>query len=308
MAGSSDYPELVDNKTALQDGIDYMEADNVNNAYVPINKTQTFIGANGKGASWSSDILDYLSNTKAPIVTKASSSTLSVSAGAIVIKNSAQSHRMLRRTTSAITVTASDIDTGSMADATGYYVFAVADTAATTFTVKFSLSPTAPTGLTHFELIGWFWNESAGALNVTSGFVGNVKGNGRDVPNKVQIVASSAISAQTVDATYTVLTGFTAHFYSSGRPVLITFGGNFTLASTDQQVVFASHIGGSAYKQSSLYSYGSQCTFLHHIEELAAGFYVIDIRHKDGSPAAGTVATNPSSDSNSTPALTIIEL
>ena len=308
MAGSSTYPTSVDNKTALADGIDIIQADDVNNAYVPMTSTQTFVGSNGKGASWSSDILDYNCNTAPPVVTKASSSTLSVSAGAIAIKNSGQTNRLLRRTTSATTVTSSNLDTGSMADDTYYYVYAVADSAATTFTVKFSASSTAPTGLTNFELIGWFYNESAGALDVTSGFVGNVKRNGRSVPNKVTIVASSAISAQTVSAGYTVLTGFTAQFYTSGRPVLIMFGGNFTLTSTDQQAIFATHIAGTPYKQSSVYAYGSQCTYLVHIEELAAGTYTIDIRHKDGSPAAGTIATDPSGSSGSTPSLVIIEL
>ena len=45
MAGSSNYPNAIDNKTPLQDGVDYIEADNVNNAYVPASAIQTFIGA-----------------------------------------------------------------------------------------------------------------------------------------------------------------------------------------------------------------------------------------------------------------------
>ena len=222
MAGSSSYPETVDNKTQLQDGVDYMEADNVNNAYVPINVTQTFIGANGKGASWSTDILEYLANTKAPIITKASGSTLSVSAGVVFIKNSGQSHRLMRRNTNAVTVTASDLDTGSMANNTFYYIYAVADTAATTFTVKFSTSATSPTGLTNFELIGWFYNQAGGALDVTLPYVGNVKAGGRDVPNAVTITSTADVTV-TATATFELLANTTVKIRTSGRPVLILF-------------------------------------------------------------------------------------
>lgn len=222
MAGSSDYPTSVDNKTQLQDGIDYIEADNVNNAYVPINKTQTFIGANGKGASWSTDMLEYLANTKAPICTKKDGDEIYVSAGVVFIKNSGQTNRLMRRNTSVTTLDATYLDTGSFADDTYYYIYAVADSAATTFTCKISASASAPTGLTNFELIGWFFNESASVLDITSGFVGNVKANGRDVPNSVTINGSTADAVN--DTSYgTDLTESSVRFYSSGRPVVILY-------------------------------------------------------------------------------------
>jgi len=311
MAGSSTYPGSVDNKTALQNGVDIIDADDVNDCYVMADAIETFVGTIGtdKTQSWTTDIMEYLCNHKAPTVTKASGSTLTVSPGAVAIKNAGQSNRFLRRNVNPITVDSTFIDQGSMADATIYYVFAVADTAASTFTVKFSLSSTSPNGLTNFELIGWFYNQAAGSLSLTGGFVGNVKTNGRDVPNQVKVAASSAISAQTVDASYTVLTGFTAQFYSSGRPVLILFGGAFTLSGSDQQAVFEAHIDGAASGiKSSTYSYGSQNTYLSGVTTMAAGLHSIDIRHKDGSPGAGTIATDPSGASGSTPTLIIIEL
>ena len=219
MAGSSTFPTSVDNKTALQDGVDYMEADNVNNAYVPTNSTQTFIGANGKGASWSSDILDFLANAKGPICTKKDADEIYVSAGVVFIKNSGQSNRLMRRNTAVTTIAAADIDTGALVIGY-YYIYAVADSAATTFTVKFSASASAPTGLTNFELIGWFYNEANGSLDITTGFVGNVKSNGRDVPNQVRRVGDTDDTLN--DTSYgTDLTEMQVRFYTSGRPLLI---------------------------------------------------------------------------------------
>lgn len=222
MAGSTTYPGSVDNKTALQDGIDIIQADDINDAYVPIDAIETFLGGIGssKTQSWTTDLLEALANFKAPNCKKASGSTITVEPGVVVIKNSGQSNRMLRRTTANITVSASNLDTGAMADDTYYYLYAVADTAATTFTVKFSASASAPTGLTNFELIGWFFNQSAGALDITLDFVGNVRTNGRFAPNV--IVRTDTTSDTINDTSYgTDLTNAEIRFYSSGRPLLI---------------------------------------------------------------------------------------
>jgi len=286
MAGSSTYPTSVDNKTALQDGIDIIQADDVNNSYVPITSTQTFMGSNGKGASWSSDVLDYLCNTAVPIVTKASASTLSVSAGAVAIKNAGQTNRLMRRNTSSTTVTSSNLDTGSMADDTYYYVYAVADSAATTFTVKFSASASSPTGLTNFELIGWFYNESAGALDVTSEYVGNIMRNGRYVPNQVTITDATS---QTIDQTsYTDVNVSTVKIYTSGRPVRFEYRLASTAASITNAVtgfylglsIDGSDEAGSEHLNGgplSGYSHGSSATY---VKTLAAGTHTIILRYK----------------------------
>lgn len=289
MAGSSSYPELVDNKTQLQDGVDYMEADNINNAYVPINSTQTFIGANGKGASWSTDILEYLANTKAPIVTKASNSTLSVSAGTVFIKNSGQSNRLMRRNTNAVTVTASNLDTGSMANNTFYYLFAVADTAATTFTVKFSTSSSSPTGLTNFELIGWFYNQSGGALDVTLDFTGNVKRNNRDVPNIASIAGTTDISSSSTS--FVLMTGMSLRFYSSGRPVKMRFSGPVTAGDADVQVQITFIVdtvqkGRTEVHTQNLSADRPVPAILEEKLDLAAGEHLIEVHWKTTSNSA----------------------
>jgi len=92
-------------------------------------------------------------------VAYSSATTITVSAGQIVCDNAARSIRKYRENTSSTSVTFSNIDTGVEAEAT-YYIYAVADTAATTFTCEVSLSSTAPTGPTYYARLGSFSNDS----------------------------------------------------------------------------------------------------------------------------------------------------
>jgi len=89
-----------------------------------------------------------------------SSSALSLSAGEVVCSNSDGSVRRFRKNTSATTVDWDDIDTSSEEASETYYVYAVADTDATTFTFKISKSATSPTGATYFKKLGSFYNNS----------------------------------------------------------------------------------------------------------------------------------------------------
>ena len=79
-------------------------------------------------------------------VVPASNATITVLAGEIAIPNAGESIVRYRRNTSATTVAWSDIDTGAEDTSKQYYVYAVADTDATTFTVKISTNATTPTG------------------------------------------------------------------------------------------------------------------------------------------------------------------
>jgi len=99
-------------------------------------------------------------------ISYASASTITVGAGSIVCSNSDASTRHLRANTSATTVTWANIDTGAEAISTTYYLWAIADADATTFTVMVSLSNTAPTGATYYALLGAFYNDSSG--NITN--------------------------------------------------------------------------------------------------------------------------------------------
>lgn len=279
---TSDYPLQVDNHTELTDGVDVIQANDQNLSYASVDAIETFVGVTGKAATWSTDVLDIMLNFSPPLITKASASTLSVSAGALLIGNSGQTQRLLRRNTSAIIISASDIDTGTIANNTYYYIYAVADASSTNFTVKFSLSATTPTGLTNYELIGWFYNQAAGSLDITLDYSGNVKRNGRDVPNVVHRVGTTEDAVN--DTSYgSDLTETVIRIYTSGRPVLMLFKARVN----DSATLFIVDIDGSdktnsEVKQSINISWSPDDTesTLHYIEDLAAGEHVITIQAK----------------------------
>lgn len=130
-----------------------------------INDLDTLIGTNNEA-------LDrMLSNyRRGAIVQYASASTLSVTAGEVSCSNSGGTVRRFRANTSATTVTWSDIDTGSESSSTTYYVWAVADTDATTFTVTISTSNTAPNSKTYYALLGSFYNDSSSNITLIDSY------------------------------------------------------------------------------------------------------------------------------------------
>ena len=113
----------------------------------------------------------------------ASASTLTVDTGALALPNSAGTVVRWRRNTSVTTISFSNIDTGAEAASTTYYIYGLADTDATTFTVKISTSSSAPTGATYYRRLGYFYNDASS--NITqivnddnSGNIAYVKGQG----------------------------------------------------------------------------------------------------------------------------------
>lgn len=90
----------------------------------------------------------------------ASNSTITVGPGEIVCSNLVGDVRKFRKNTSSTTLAWTDIDTGSEASSTTYYVYAVCDADATTATFKISASGTAPSGATYYKRIGTFYNDS----------------------------------------------------------------------------------------------------------------------------------------------------
>ena len=140
-------------------------------------------------------------------------STFTVLPGTIAIPNSDGSDVNWRTNTSSVTGTWADIDTGAENDTTQYYVYAVADADATTFTVKISTSSTTPTGVTNYRRIGYFYNDASS--NIVS--VGNDKGG--DVGNTISVEGTTSIS--TSSGTYSDMTDMAVYFVSTGRQVRI---------------------------------------------------------------------------------------
>lgn len=117
-------------------------------------------------AQWS--ILDTLLSNyrKGLALAYSSASTLIVSAGEVVVSNSAGTVRLFLQKTSSTNVTFSNIDTGAEAGSTTYYVYAGTSTAtdaAPTFYV--SLSSSAPTGVTYYKLLGSFYNNASSDID-----------------------------------------------------------------------------------------------------------------------------------------------
>jgi hypothetical protein len=119
-------------------------------------------------------------------------SAITVARGSVVCSNSADTVRRTRTNSSATTVTWSDIDTGAEAASTTYYVYAVADTDAATFTVKISTSSSAPTGVTYSNRLGSFYNNASSNIeNVTNLDSGqNIASHVHDGKDSVQITST----------------------------------------------------------------------------------------------------------------------
>lgn len=157
----ADFPTTVKNFLALQDGVDSIIAAHPNDRGDEITAIETLIGPLGStqahSASLKNLLLDY---RKGCAVVPDTVAQITVQAGEIALTNGSGDAKW-RRNTGNTTVTWTDIDTGAEAGTKRYYVHAVADSAATTFTVVISLSPTAPTGITYFHLLGSFFNNSS---------------------------------------------------------------------------------------------------------------------------------------------------
>lgn len=96
-----------------------------------------------------------------------SGSTLTASAGEIAVSNALGTVRLFLQNTGSSNITFSNIDTGSEASATTYYVYCGTSTvtdASCTFYI--SLSSSAPTGVTYYARLGSFVNDSSS--NITS--------------------------------------------------------------------------------------------------------------------------------------------
>ena len=93
--------------------------------------------------------------------------TVDITAGEVTCSNTAGTLRRFRSNTSTLNVTWADIDAGAESNAT-YYIFALADADATTFTASISLSSTTPTGATYYARLGSFVNSGGDIQDVTN--------------------------------------------------------------------------------------------------------------------------------------------
>lgn len=177
-----------------------------------------------------------------------SANTIKVNFGELAIPNFGGTVVKWRKNTVVTSVSWSDIDTSSEAISTQYYVYALADTDAATFTIKISASSSSPSGATYYRKIGYFYNDSSG--NIIS--VGNVAGG--DVRNTVQVTGSTDIS--TSSTSYTDMTDMVLYFLSSGRPAKLIFSAPMSSGSSNVDDYVTFDVDGTDYGIASETSQG----------------------------------------------------
>jgi hypothetical protein len=96
-----------------------------------------------------------------------SASQLTVTSGEVTVSNSAGTIRLFLSNAASTTVTWSNIDAGSEASSTTYYVYATASSASdTTITFKISTSTTSPSGVTYYAKLGSFYNDASSNITL----------------------------------------------------------------------------------------------------------------------------------------------
>ena len=216
-------------------------------------------------------------------------SQFTVLSGSIAIPNSSGTTVRWRYNPSSTTVTWSDLDTGSEATSTYYYIYAEGDTDQTTFDVVISTSSSAPSGKTYYRKIGWFYNDSSGDIV----YVGNVPSGG--VANIVSVIGTTDIT--TSSTTYTDMTDMELKFVSHGRPVEILFTAPIERVNSSSSGVMCNiNIDGTDKTENATQESSNAhaiSSVLKYIEVLSAGEHTIKIQWK--TVTGGDVAQKGSS-------------
>jgi len=187
---AASYPSSVKSFTDLVDGTTFMEGVNVNVAYDEVEAIEAFVGAPSTAQTHHVTLITlligYIHNCQVEFKGVAD---LYVRAGEIMIPD-ASGNLKLRRNPSDTTVTWADIDTGAEAGSTTYYVYAVGDATATTFTVTISTNSSTPTGKTFYRRIGSFYND--GSSNIIENRVTN-EGASLELQNIENVAGMTAV-------------------------------------------------------------------------------------------------------------------
>lgn len=179
----------------------------------------------------------------------------------------------LRAITSALTVT-------TTAAVTGYnYIYANADTDATTFTVSISAG-------TDYRKIGYFYQNASGTIVN----VGNIGGN---VGNKMKVTGTTDIT--TVATDYEDMTDMVVYFYSNGGPAKITFSTPIASSASAIQIYTAIYIDNTlkTYKMTTNPSVSTGISVnVDWLEFLSVGTHTIKVKWKVSTGTGRQYATS----------------
>lgn len=163
-----DFPTNVVNFLQLQDGIDKIIAAHPNDRGNEITAIETLMGSLGSSQAYSESFKNLLYKYRRGCLAEyKGAADLYVRTGEIMITNGSTGVR-LRRNTADITVDWTMLDTGVEAISTTYYVYALADTSGTTFTIKLSASSSLPSGATYYRKLGSFYNDASGNIDIST--------------------------------------------------------------------------------------------------------------------------------------------
>jgi hypothetical protein len=158
------FPNAKTTFSAIVNGTTKVVASLWNLIHTDVEAIETFIGAIGSTQANTDSIKNLLGlYVRGCDVEYKGDADLYVRAGRIMIQDASGNMR-LRTNASDLTVTWANIDTGSEANSTLYYVYAVADAAGTEFTIKVSTNAATPTGCTFYRLLGSFYNNADGNI------------------------------------------------------------------------------------------------------------------------------------------------
>lgn len=163
--GSSNFPASVDAIARIQDGVDYIEETDPNDAYATVEATQGFLGGSGASQAHNTTVLKQIANILPSIRLSYDSTTqLIASAGDVICLNASGSLIKLRSNTTTTAVIP------SLSADTQYYVYAVADATATTVTFETGTNATTAPTATTYRKIGKFQTNSSSQIIADSIF------------------------------------------------------------------------------------------------------------------------------------------
>ncbi len=185
---------------------------------------------------------DYRSNM---FVAQASTTTMTVNAGFVEVNGA----KISKTTTTTLTISsASDWAGGSSLRTTSAYAYVGVDASGnikmhTTAPTHSNYSVSTTTGTkryatwsgTVYRIIGWFYMNATGSGELNSYEVGNLRDD--NVPNQVRSVGTTDIT--TTDGPMTTMTDMNIHFYSSGRPITLAYGGALGVAGAGGNINLA---------------------------------------------------------------------
>ena len=166
---AASYPAALKTFSSVVNGVTKLVAALFNSPYDEITAIETMLGSMGSAQGYTDSFKNLLTHYRKGCQCVFNSTTaLYVNPGQLTISDASGNFRF-RKNTAQLTVDFTMIDTGAKANSTVYYIYATADTSATSFLGCLSLSATTPTGKTFYRLIGTCATDGSG--NFVAGIV-----------------------------------------------------------------------------------------------------------------------------------------